>query len=147
MIKLINRGRYDTPVLEEFEHLTQRLSAFLSQIFDENGVPIPPDEGGSIDVAATLNVRVHHGDIAINNGNLVGYSILPWSPNLTRTTLHHLGVHDNQGYPGPQVSIRFDVTTSPGQTIVKGERGYTVGNANVSYCVCEYLQPTARGAP
>lgn len=140
MIKLINRGRYDTPILEEFEHLTQRLSAYFSQIFDADGQLLPADEGGTVTLPGTLNVRVHHGDIAINNGNLVGYSILPWAPNINRTTLTHLGVYDNQGYPGPQVSIRFDTVVVPGSIVVRGNRGYAVGDANVSYCVCEYLE-------
>jgi len=49
VIKLINRGRYETPVLEEFEHLAQNISTFLSQIFDEEGKPLPPAEGGTLD--------------------------------------------------------------------------------------------------
>lgn len=44
MIRLINRGRYDKPTQDEFEHLTSRLASFLSQIFDENGLLITERE-------------------------------------------------------------------------------------------------------
>lgn len=47
-IKLINRGKLDTPVQEEFEHFAQNVSTFLNQIFDVNGDLIPPDQGGTV---------------------------------------------------------------------------------------------------
>src|SRR5262245_33403273 len=41
MIKLINRGKYEVSVLEEFEHFAQTTTSFLSQIFDALGTPVP----------------------------------------------------------------------------------------------------------
>jgi hypothetical protein len=86
-----------------------------------------------------INMRAHAGDVGINNGNLVGYSTLPWNPVLTRSLLLHLGVTDTGGYPGGQAQIKWDTTTSPGSTLVKASRGYNVSDANVSYIAVEFL--------
>jgi len=43
MLSMINRGRLDQPVQEEFEHLIARLRGFLSQSFDEDGQLIVAD--------------------------------------------------------------------------------------------------------
>jgi hypothetical protein len=155
VIKLINRGSYEKPVLDEFEHLTSRLATFLSQIFDEDGnfigggenqgPPGPPGPAGAPGAqgpqgpqgptgpAGTVNVRTHHGDIAINAGNLTGFSTLPWAVDLNRTLLINLGGHNPTGGTY-DASIRFSSTTQ-----VRADRSGSGGNASVSYVVQELL--------
>jgi hypothetical protein len=121
MISLINRGKYDQATRDEFEHLVAQVGGFLGQIFDADGQIIRQE-------TASMIRRIHHGDLAINNGDSVGYSTLPFAVDLAKAIVIH------NGSAGTVTRIKFDSTTR-----LIGQRGGTSGNDTIDYIVVEYV--------
>lgn len=161
MIKLINRGRYDRPVQDEFDHIVAKFATYMSQVFDENGVynppPLPPGvddplegvtgpEGppgpqgpqgiqgpqGPAGATGVTNVRSHQGDIFISNGLNTGTSTLPWATvDRTRVLLVFLG-----GVGQNDGAIYWDPAVN---NRLIGRRLTTAVDGTLYYSVMEFL--------
>ena len=143
MIRLINRGKYDTATQEEFEHLIQRLSGFLAQIFDEDGVLIPPSEGGSNSVFSVSNIEaIHHGNLSINNGSLTGQSVLPTAFVPPRSIVLSRGYLPG----GNETAFPHMTLTSDGERVT-AKRNADIGNGILEYTVIRFKEVSDAATP
>src|SRR4030095_9403949 len=131
VIKLICRGQYDKPVQDEFEHMASRMATFLAQLFDEDGNYIQPKAGGEPIVAVPGVLKIFYGNVSINSGSAVGYSIPGFACDPTNCILL------NNGMPSSSIlaSVKWDNTQVPGSWIVRAERSGTTGNQAVEYVI------------
>ena len=129
MIELRNRGRYSTAIREEFQNVADTLGTFLSQIFDADGNFIRPEQQSVIKYISPVL------DIAINNGNTEGSTLIPQTVNTAKTEVRLLGQKGGGGGGTTNDCQIYSVTS----TRVFARRNGSTGDANVSCQVTEYF--------